>query len=163
MPRDYCASPLSRKGVVLIAHGLTAYSLDSIGYRLYPLHTGLFYLWYMSDRSPSLIPIEMATESVMSDEALSIDDSGIGTVIGALQGNSAVPDLNASTSAAPSLQIIFNPANISTLVSAPTLNVNQEHHTLYQQYIQVGETADQARAAVWQTEAEAERRHRAYA
>ena len=113
----------------------------------------------MSDRSPSLIPTEVATISVMSDEALGIDDGGvIGTVIGALQSNSAVPDLNASTSAAPSLEGIFNPVNIS-----PTLNVNQEHHTLYQQYTQVGETADQARAAVSQTKAEAERRHRAYA
>ena len=43
------------------------------------------------------------------------------------------------------------------------LGCDQEHHTLYQQYIQVGETADQARAAVSQTEAEAERRRRAYA
>ena len=37
------------------------------------------------------------------------------------------------------------------------------YHTLYQQYIPVGETADQARAAVSQTEAEAERRQSAYA
>ena len=48
-------------------------------------------------------------------------------------------------------------------MSVPTLNANQAHHTLYRQYIQVGETADQARAAVSQTEAEAKRRHTASA
>ena len=68
----------------------------------------------MSDRSLSLIPTEVATASVMSDEALGIDDGGgIGTVVGASQGNSAVPDLNDLISAAPSLESlegIFNAA-----------------------------------------------------
>ena len=59
----------------------------------------------MSDRSPSLIPAEVARVSVMSDETLGIDDGG--TVVGAVQGNPAVLDLNASTSAAPSLEGIF--------------------------------------------------------
>ena len=119
----------------------------------------------MSDRSPSLIAIEAATILVMSDEALGIDDGHVvGTMVGTLQGNPTVPNLNASR---PQVyrrwKAPLSAANLSPLVSAPTLNVNQECHMLYQQYIQVGETADQARAAVSQTEAEAEQRHRAYA
>ena len=30
MRRDCCSIPLSRKGIILVAHGLTAYSVDSI-------------------------------------------------------------------------------------------------------------------------------------
>ncbi|OLQ10346.1 hypothetical protein AK812_SmicGene5954 [Symbiodinium microadriaticum] len=68
----------------------------------------------------------MPTISVMSDEAPGSEDGGrISTVTGALQGNSAVPDLNALTSAAPSLEGIFYPANISPFVAACTLDVTK--------------------------------------
>ena len=61
----------------------------------------------------------------MSDEALGVDDGGgNGTVAGTLPGNATVPDVNASTSAAPSLAGVCNPASISLFVSAPTLNAN---------------------------------------
>ena len=100
--------------------------MDSIGYQPYLLQTGLFSPWYMSDRSPSVIPTAMPTISVMSDEAPGSEDGGrISTVTGALQGNSAVPDLNALTSAAPSLEGIFYPANISPFVAACTLDVTK--------------------------------------
>ena len=92
-------------------------------------------------------------------------DADNGTGAGTIsfgQGEVMAPSLNAQPSAAPSLAGVFNPAHMSPFVSAPTLNLTQDHRTLFQQYVQIGESADQARAAVSQAETEAERRHRAH-
>ena len=74
-----------------------------------------------------------------------------------------MPALNAQPLAAPNLASVFDPSNMSPFVSAPTLNFTQDYRTLFQQHVQIGESADQARAAVSQAETEAERRHRAHA
>ena len=103
----------------------------------------------MSDRSPSLIPTEVDTISIMSVEALGIDDGGgIGTLVGALQGNSAVPDLNVSTSAAPSLVVPVTQRTYHRFCTYPEREPRTPHvvPTVYQ-VGQVGETAAQARFA----------------
>ena len=119
----------------------------------------------MSDRSPSLIATEVATTEVMSDEAIAVDDDaghGAGHIdLG--QDGATVPALNAQPLTAPNLASVFNPSNMSPFVSAPTLNFTQDYRTLFQQHVQIGESADQARAAVSQAETEAERRHKAHA
>ena len=84
--------------------------------------TNWFILWMVHERSLAILD---------THRRLGIGDGGvIGTLIGALQGHSEVPDLNALTSAAPSLECIFNPANVSPFVSSPILNVNQEYHAI---------------------------------
>ena len=119
----------------------------------------------MSDRSPALIATEVATTKVMSNEALDLEAEtghGAGTIsLG--QDDIPVSALNAQPSAVPSLATVFHPSNMSPFVSAPTLNFTQDYRTLFQQHVQIGESADQARAAVSQAETEAERRHRAHA
>ena len=139
------SSPLSEEGSATIAHGLTAYPVDSTAYQPHLLQSLVWYCsYFMRDRSPSLLPTEVATTEVMSNEAINLDECyGIGTV-GMGTGGATAPSLNAPPSAAPFIAGVFDPTNLSPFLSAPTLNLTQDHRSLFQQYVQVGETAEQA-------------------
>ena len=53
---------------------------------------------------------------------------------------------------------IVNPVNLSNFLTPPSVHVSHVQQNLYQQFIQTRETAEQARHAVEETEAEAERK-----
>ena len=100
-----------------------------------------------TDTSSSLIATEVATE-IMSNEAIAIDDDtghGAGYTDPGQDGVTA-PALNAQPLDAPNLASVFNPSNMSPFASAPTFNFTQDYRTLFQQHVQVGESAEQARA-----------------
>ena len=115
--------------------------------------------------SPSLIPTEVATTEFMSDSPdvdIPLEDGEGNDLSSLVPQNASAPSLGL-----PTLASVFDPASVSPFMSfpsvfAPTVSVNDTTH-MYQQFIQVGETAEQARSAVLRTEAEAERRHRTQA